>query len=91
MLAIEQAITKEPLSLHHLVAWQDPERLSGVPCFTNTRIPIKTLFDYLEAGDSIYDFLDAFPGVTQDQVTGALRIGKGKLLKCPNLGFIGFM
>ncbi len=81
MPAIEQASTKEQLSLHHLVAWQDSERLSGAPCFTNTRVPIKTLFDYLEAGDSIYDFLDAFPGVTQDQVIGAMRIGKDNLLE----------
>ncbi len=81
MPAIEQAITKEPLSLHHLVAWQDPERLSGAPCFTDTRVPIETLFDYLEAGDSIYDFMDAFPGVTQKQVIGALRLGKAVLLE----------
>ncbi|MES2465447.1 MAG: DUF433 domain-containing protein, partial [Armatimonadota bacterium] len=63
MPAIEQTSSQEQLSLRSLVEWRDSERLSGVPCFTNTRVPIQTLFDYLEAGDSIYDFLDAFPGV----------------------------
>ncbi len=67
-------------SLRDLVVWQDPERLSGAPCFTGTRVPIKALFDYLEAGDGVNDFLDAFPGVTKEQTLGALRLGKEQLL-----------
>lgn len=81
MSAIEETGMQEQFSLRDLVVWRDPERLSGTPCFTGTRVPIKTLFDYIEAGDSIYDFLNAFPGVTQDQVVGALRLGQEQLLE----------
>ncbi len=68
------------LSLRDLVVWQDPNRMSGIPCFAGTRVPIRSLFDYLEAGDSLTEFLDAFPGVTKEQALGALRLGKEQLL-----------
>jgi uncharacterized protein (DUF433 family) len=73
------AVTSEFASLRERVVWQDPERMSGTPCFTGTRVPIKALFDYLEAGDSLNEFLDAFPGVSREQVLGALRLGKEQL------------
>lgn len=62
------------------VMWQDPDRMSGAPCFTGTRVPVKTLFDYLEGGDSLDEFLAAFPGVSREQALGALRLGKDELL-----------
>lgn len=67
-------------SLRATVVWQDPERMSGAPCFAGTRVPVRTLFDYLEAGDSMAAFLDDFPGVTREQALGALRLGKDQLL-----------
>ena len=70
---------EEGLSRQNVV-WVDPERMSGEPCFTRTRVPIRTLFDYLEAGDSVNDFLDSFQGVTRKQVVAALRFGKDQLL-----------
>ena len=42
-----------------------PDTLSGTPCFVGTRVPIKSLFDYLEAGDDLEEFLDQFPSVTR--------------------------
>jgi uncharacterized protein (DUF433 family) len=45
----------------------------GTPVFSNTRVPIQTLFDYLKAGESIDDFLDGFPTVTREQVIGLLE------------------
>jgi uncharacterized protein (DUF433 family) len=42
---------------------QDAEILGGEPVFAGTRVPVKSLFDHLEAGDSIEDFLDGFPSV----------------------------
>ncbi len=51
---------------------QDPEYLSGAPRFPETRVHIKTLFDYLAAGDSIEEFLTDFPGVTREQVETVL-------------------
>ena len=84
--AAEMSVTiQEPHRRHAvfskgLVVWRDPDRLGGTPCFAGTRVPVVTLFDYLESGDSLDDFLDEFPGVSRDQAIGALRIGKDELL-----------
>ena len=50
------------------VVSQDPEVLGGEPVFIGTRVPVKSLFDHLEAGDSIGDFLDGFPSVKRELV-----------------------
>ena len=50
------------------------ERVSGTPCFVGTRVPIRNLWDYLEEGPSINDFLNIFPGVTLEQARDALRL-----------------
>jgi uncharacterized protein (DUF433 family) len=44
----------------------DPEVLGGVPCFVGTRVPVKVLFDYLEAGETLDEFLDEFPSVKRE-------------------------
>ena len=54
----------------------NPERMSGVLCFTGTRVPVTHLFDYLEAGDSLTEFLNDFPSVTREQVLGVLELLK---------------
>ncbi len=50
----------------------DPEKMSGTPVFVGTRVPIQSLFDYLEEGGGIDVFLDDFPTVTREQVLGVL-------------------
>lgn len=45
------------------IVHRDPDILGGTPVFVGTRVPAKTLFDYLEAGDSLEVFLDEFPSV----------------------------
>jgi uncharacterized protein (DUF433 family) len=47
---------------------RDKDILGGLQVFAGTRVPVKALFDYLEAGDSIQDFADDFPSVTPEQV-----------------------
>jgi len=54
----------------------DPEKVSGAPVFAGTRVPIKNLFDYLEGGDSIEDFLDGFPPVTREQAIAVLEMAE---------------
>jgi len=54
----------------------DPEVLGGVPVFVGTRVPVKALYDYLEAGDSLDEFLDDFPSVTREQAVAALELGR---------------
>ena len=51
----------------------DPEIMSGTPCFRGTRVPVKTLFEYLAAGDPLEEFFEDFPGVTPDQVQAVLE------------------
>ncbi len=58
----------------------DPEKMSGAPCLTGTRVPVTHLFDYLEAGDSLDEFLTDFPTVTRQQVLGVLELMKARLL-----------
>jgi len=50
-----------------------PEILGGEPVFTGTRVPVKSLFDHLEAGDSIEQFLEGFPSVKREQVIALLE------------------
>ncbi|HEX3085909.1 MAG TPA: DUF433 domain-containing protein [Pyrinomonadaceae bacterium] len=59
----------------------DPEILSGTPVFCGTRVPIKSLFDHLEAGDSIDDFLEGFPTVARDQVIALLEMSQLRVLE----------
>ena len=54
----------------------DPEVMGGCPCFAGTRVPIQTLLDYVEAGDSIDEFLDGFPTVKREQVIAFLEEAK---------------
>ena len=51
----------------------DPEIHSGTPVFRGTRVPIKTLFDHLEAGDALEVFLDDFPSVSRDLAVAVLE------------------
>ena len=55
--------------------------LGGIPVFAGTRVPVKTLIDYLEAGDRIEDFLGDFPTVTREQAIAALELVKEVLLQ----------
>ena len=59
---------------------QNPLRMSGTPCFTGTRVPVKSLFDYLEAGDSLDEFLDQFPTVKRESAIGVLEESQQALL-----------
>jgi uncharacterized protein (DUF433 family) len=58
------------------VVTRDPEVLGGEPVFAGTRVPIKSLFEHLEAGESIADFLEGFPSVKRDQVLALLEESK---------------
>lgn len=59
---------------------RDPEKLGGTPVFHGTRVPIKNLFDCLEAGDTLNEFLDQFPTVTREQARKVLEASRETLL-----------
>lgn len=60
--------------------WVDSERMGGVPCFRDSRVPVKTLFDYLAGGDTLDTFLDHFEGVTREQARGVLDLAASGLI-----------
>ena len=59
---------------------RDPDILGGVACFRGTRVPFQNLLDYLEAGDSLDEFLEQFPTVTREMAIEALETAKDSLL-----------
>jgi uncharacterized protein (DUF433 family) len=59
---------------------RNPEVLGGTPVFRGTRVPIQALFDYLEGGETLEDFLEGFPTVTRDAALAALEEAKQLLL-----------
>ncbi len=59
---------------------RSPKVLSGTPVFTGTRVPVKNLWDYLEAGENLDEFLDDFPTVTREQALAVMHRAAEKLL-----------
>ena len=57
-----------------------PDILGGTPVFRGTRVPVRTLIEYLEGGQTINEFLDGFPTVTREQVIAFLEEAKARML-----------
>jgi len=66
------------------VVHSDLDILGGVPVFVGTRVPVKTLVDYLEAGDPLDEFLDHFPSVSREQAIATLELAKEMLTAYAN-------
>jgi uncharacterized protein (DUF433 family) len=66
------------------IVHSDPDILGGTPVFVGTRVPVRTLLDYLEAGDSLKVFLDHFPSVSQEQAIATLELAKEMLTAYAN-------
>ena len=62
------------------VVHSDPEILGGVPVFVGTRVPVASLFDWLEDGESLNEWLDNFPGVRREQAVAVLEEAKASAL-----------
>src|SRR5262245_23183919 len=60
---------------------RDPDIMGGTAVFNGTRVPVQTFVDYLEAGESIDDFLEGFPSVTRNQVIAFLEEAKDRMIK----------
>lgn len=58
------------------VVHADPRIMSGMPVFVGTRVPLKNLTDYLEAGDTLDEFLDHFPTVSREQAVAAIELAR---------------
>jgi uncharacterized protein (DUF433 family) len=68
-------MTTTPTVIH-----SDPGILGGTPVFVGTRVPAKTLFDYLEGGETLDEFLQQFPSVTRAQAVAALEQAQAALV-----------
>lgn len=64
------------MAQERLVVHRDPQILGGTPVFVGTRVPVKILFDYLEAGDNLEVFLDEYPSVSREQAIAALEMAR---------------
>ena len=61
------------------IVHRDPEILSGTPVFRGTRVPVRSLFDYLEGGDTLDEFLRQFPSVQREQAIALLDLARETL------------
>ena len=69
------------MGMRTVVVITDPQILSGTPVFAGTRVPVKTLTDYLEEGASIDEFLDDFPTVQREQVIQFLEEARERIVQ----------
>jgi uncharacterized protein (DUF433 family) len=60
--------------------WINPKRLGGTPCFYGTRVPLKNLFDYIESGLALDQFLEDFEGVDREQAAGVIELARCGLI-----------
>jgi uncharacterized protein (DUF433 family) len=62
------------------IVHSDPGILEGTPVFVGTRVPVQTLFDYLEGGETLDEFLRQFPSVSRDQAIAALDLARDSVI-----------
>lgn len=79
-LALVRGYTGWVMSRRSQVVHSDPEILGGTPVFVGTRVPVQSLFDYLEAGDTLDEFLRQFPSVRREQAIEVLEFARETLL-----------
>lgn len=62
------------------VVHSDPEILGGIPVFIGSRVPVRTLFEYLEDGETLDEFLEQFPSVSRQQAVAVLDLARDEVL-----------
>ena len=67
------------------VTRSDPHILSGIPVFSGTRVPVRSLFDYLEGGETIEEFLHQFPAIKREQTTAVLDMAYESVAHHPKI------
>ncbi len=65
--------------------WVSPQRMSGTPCFRGTRVPVQSLIDFLEGGETLDQFLVLYPSITRQQVLAVLDFANNQILECASL------
>ena len=80
-------MTKEQKTSIAGVVSVDPEIMHGTPCFTGTRVPVQTLLDYIEDGDTLDNFLRDFITVRREQTILFLELAKEQLIECASVNW----
>ena len=62
--------------------WVHSQRVSGTPCFRGTRVPVQSLIDFLESGETIDAFIKLYPPISHEQVVAVLDVANSQLLEC---------
>lgn len=75
-------MTAEQKAALERAVWVDLARLSGAPCFRDTRVPVQSLIDFLEGGETIDEFLALYPAVSREQVMTVLDVANHQLMEC---------
>ena len=81
-MAYFEIVTVEQRSRLDQAVWVNPQRMSGTPCFRGTRVPVQSLIDFLEGGETIDQFLEFYPSITRQQVLSVLDFANSQLLEC---------
>ena len=66
--------------MRNRVVHSDPAILSGTPVCVGTRVPVQSLFDYLEGGETLDEFLRQFPSVSREQAVAAIELARDSVL-----------
>jgi uncharacterized protein (DUF433 family) len=80
-----RVVTAEQKALLDEAVWVSPQRLSGIPCFRGTRVPVQSLIDLLEGGETIDQFLALYPSISRERVMIVLDLANRQILKCASL------
>jgi uncharacterized protein (DUF433 family) len=73
--------TDQKLRLEEAV-WVSARRMSGAPCFRGSRVPVQSLIDFLEGGETIDEFIRLYPPISREQVLAVLDFANSQLLEC---------
>jgi uncharacterized protein (DUF433 family) len=73
-------MAKDSYPIPGVPVWQNPNRMSGALCFDQTRVPVSALFENLEGGVSLEEFLDAFEGVKREHAVAVLEHARRNLI-----------
>jgi uncharacterized protein (DUF433 family) len=76
VVAYFEIVTAEQKSRLDQAVWVNPQRMSGTPCFRGTRVPVQSLIDFLEGGETIDQFLNLYPSITRQQLLSVLDFAK---------------
>ena len=78
-------MTAEQKSRLDEAVWVNPRRMSGTPCFRGTRVPVQSLIDFLDGGETIGEFLKLYPSISRQQVLAVLDFANIQILECASL------